>query len=298
VEGWSERSRADRVDSAGNRPEPRREPLLSSEARGWRDFRVDLHHFCGADHVHPMREHIIGVHLAGAVNLQQSRGGRTLVRRVRPGDVTVTPAGEPKRFAHTGDNVVVLLRFAPSFVAAIAGEELGVDADRIEIVECPGAADPRLAELGARMVSVLGHDGDAARIRAEALACAIATHVVRRYASAPVPARVPPTLGRRRLARSLEYIDAHLHEDLRLASIAGELAMSPGHFAHAFRAATGMPPHRYLLARRIEHAQRLLRETSLSITEIAHRVGCASPSHFSVLFHRSTGQTPRDYRSA
>jgi AraC family transcriptional regulator len=52
-----------------------------------------------------------------------------------------------------------------------------------------------------------------------------------------------------------------------------------------------------LLERRIERAKSLLHETDLPITEIAHLIGCASHSHFSVMFHRATGQTPRDYRS-
>ncbi len=283
-------------DAAVRRAPPRAEPLLSSEPRGWPDFGIELHHFHGADHTHPMREHLIGVHLAGAVDLLQSRGGRTLVRHVRAGDVTVTPCGEPKRFAHAGDNIVALIRLAPAFVRAIAGEELGLSDHRVEIVENPGGRDARLLGLGTRMVAALGHEGSAARLRAEAVACEVAAHLLRHYGSAPVPVRAVPTLGTRRLARTLEYIDTHLHEDLRLASIAAAVAMSPGHFAHAFRGATGMPPHRFLLARRIERAKQLLCETDLPITEIAHRVGCASHSHFSVLFHRATGCTPREFR--
>ena len=73
--------------------------------------------------------------------------------------------------------------------------------------------------------------------------------------------------------------------------------MSPYHFAHAFRQTTGLAPHRYVIQRRIERARFLLRETDLSITEIAHQVGYANQSNFSVVFHQLTGQTPRGFRN-
>ena len=84
---------------------------------------------------------------------------------------------------------------------------------------------------------------------------------------------------------------------ITLASIAESVALSPGHFAHAFRQATGVTPHRYVRERRVERAKKLLSASDLSITEIANCVGCSSPSHFSVLFHRITGVTPRQFRN-
>ena len=95
----------------------------------------------------------------------------------------------------------------------------------------------------------------------------------------------------------LEFIDANLRDDIAFSDLAGVLAMSPGHFAHAFKQTTGLPPHRFVLERRIERAKAMLRDTDLPITEIAERVGCATPSHLSVLFHRETGETPRDFRN-
>ena len=72
--------------------------------------------------------------------------------------------------------------------------------------------------------------------------------------------------------------------------------MSPYHFARVFKQSTGIAPHQFLMERRVECAKSLLRETDLSITEIAHRIGCPNPSHFSRLFHRATTMTPRMFR--
>ena len=80
---------------ARNAPEPRPSGvppglLLSSRARCWNGIVVELHHFESVDVVVPVREHIVGVHVTGAVNLLQARNGKTSVRRVRAGDVTLT----------------------------------------------------------------------------------------------------------------------------------------------------------------------------------------------------------------
>jgi len=60
---------------------------------------------------------------------------------------------------------------------------------------------------------------------------------------------------------------------------------------------TGIAPHRYVIHCRVKRAMALLRETELPIAEVAHRVGFASPSHFSVVFHKVSGVTPRQYRT-
>jgi len=91
-------------------------------------------------------------------------------------------------------------------------------------------------------------------------------------------------------------IDANLRDDMALSELARVVSMSPGHFSHLFRQTVGVPPHRFVLERRIERAKALLRDTELPITEIAQRVGCASHSHLTVMFHRDTGVTPRDFR--
>jgi AraC family transcriptional regulator len=272
-------------------------PLLSSRSRGWNGIVVELMHFHRVDVIVEVRDHVIGIHLAGAVNLLQQRNGRSLIRLVRPGDVTITPAGEPKRFQHGGDNMVILLKLAPWFVQTVAGDERAIDPTRVELQENFCSPDPELVRLGKAMLCGLEPEGLAGRLYVDAVATRLALHLLKHYSTVTVQDERPVAkLSRHKLQRAIDYIDANLRSDLALRDIAQALAMSPGHFAHAFRQSTGLSPHRYVLARRVERAKALLCETDLSITEIADRIGCASHSHFSVMFHRMTGRTPRDYR--
>jgi AraC family transcriptional regulator len=273
-------------------------PLLSSRCRNWNGIAVELHHFRGVDHVVPVREHIIGVHVAGSVNLRQSRGRRSCVKHVRAGDVTITPFGEPKRFQHSGENVVILLKLAPAFVQEVAGDEYALDPARFELREDFGTPNPQLVAIGKQLLAGLEPEGAIGRMQVESLTIQLALHLLRHHCTASVLDRKPVSnLSPRKLQRALDYIDTNLRDDISLADLAQVLAMSTGHFAHAFRQTTGLPPHRFVLVRRVDRAKSLLRETDLPITEIAHRVGCASHSHLSVTFHRETGLTPRDYRN-
>jgi len=73
--------------------------------------------------------------------------------------------------------------------------------------------------------------------------------------------------------------------------------VSEAHFARSFKDAFGVPPHRYLLTRRIERATALLRDTELSITEIAFQTGWNSLGTFGRTFHDVIGESPGELRA-
>jgi AraC family transcriptional regulator len=110
-----------------------------------------------------------------------------------------------------------------------------------------------------------------------------------------IESNVPPELCRK-LRLATEYIDRNLRSRLTLAEIAAKVDLNPQYFARTFKKAVGQSPHQYILNKRIEHAKELLRTTQLSLVEIASQVGIATQSHFTTVFHRATGTTPREFR--
>jgi transcriptional regulator GlxA family with amidase domain len=109
-------------------------------------------------------------------------------------------------------------------------------------------------------------------------------------------ARQDPELLRR-LLRAKDRIDAASHEAWPVARLARVSAVSAAHFARSFKQAFGVPPHRYLLTRRIERATALLRDTELPITEIAFQTGWESLGTFGRTFRDITGERPSAIRS-
>ena len=91
------------------------------------------------------------------------------------------------------------------------------------------------------------------------------------------------------------YIEENFAERIPLATLARLVRLSPCHFCRAFRQSFGMPPHRYQIERRIEHAKRLLAKRELSVTDIGLEIGFASFSAFVTTFRKATGFSPRAY---
>lgn len=92
-------------------------------------------------------------------------------------------------------------------------------------------------------------------------------------------------------------MDAASHEDWPVRRLARVSGVSAAHFARSFKQAFGVPPHRYLLTRRIERATALLRDTDLSVTEIAFQTGWGSLGTFGRIFRDITGHTPGAIRA-
>lgn len=101
----------------------------------------------------------------------------------------------------------------------------------------------------------------------------------------------------RRLLRAKDRMDGAPCEEWPIHRLAQVSAVSPAHFAHSFKDAFGLPPHRYLLTRRIERAVALLRDTDLSITEIAFQTGWKSLGTFGRIFRDITGENPGNLRA-
>jgi transcriptional regulator GlxA family with amidase domain len=110
------------------------------------------------------------------------------------------------------------------------------------------------------------------------------------------PASQEPRLLRR-LLRAKDQMDAASHQDWPVQRLARVSGISEAHFARSFKQAFGIPPHRYLLTRRIERATALLRDTGLSITEIAFHTGWESLGTFGRTFRDITGQSPGAIRA-
>jgi transcriptional regulator GlxA family with amidase domain len=113
--------------------------------------------------------------------------------------------------------------------------------------------------------------------------------------NADLPSQDPELL--RRLLRAKDRMDAASHEAWPVQRLARVSHVSAAHFARSFKQAFGVPPHRYLLSRRIERAAALLRETDRPIAEIAFGTGWESLGTFGRTFRDITGASPGAVRA-
>ena len=128
--------------------------------------------------------------------------------------------------------------------------------------------------------------------------CAVLVEHMRRSSSDWRSERAEPgqALSSGRLRRVLEYVDAHLEEEISLSTLAHQSGTSPFHFARLFKRRTGLAPHQFIIQKRMERARSLLSDADLSITEVAFRCGFSQQSHFTSTFRRTVGVSPSAYR--
>ena len=99
------------------------------------------------------------------------------------------------------------------------------------------------------------------------------------------------------LRRARDLMDREYARPLDVDAIARAALMSPAHFSRKFRAAYGETPYAYLMTRRIEKAQALLRRGEMTVSEVCMEVGCTSLGSFSARFTELVGETPTAYRA-
>lgn len=95
----------------------------------------------------------------------------------------------------------------------------------------------------------------------------------------------------------VDYINLHLGEEIDLKSLARISHFSPFYFHRIMKAFLGEPIGTFIVRTRTEAAARLLRYSSTSISDIAYRIGYASPSSFSKIFKQMYGISPTEYRN-
>jgi AraC-like DNA-binding protein len=101
---------------------------------------------------------------------------------------------------------------------------------------------------------------------------------------------------RERAEEVRSYLEQHLTQDLDMNQVARAASLSPFYLTRIFKQRFGVPPYRYLIGLRIDYASQLLRDSSLSVTQVCHRSGFNSLSHFITTFRMHTGMSPSQYR--
>lgn len=171
------------------------------------------------------------------------------------------------------------------------------DPARLTVQDRSGFQDPLLSQLGLALQREVSQPLTADRLYAEAVAQMMIVHLLRHYATQRVV--IPDYaygLSRHQMRQVTDFVLAHLHEHLSLECLAQQVNLSAYHFARLFRRTTGESPHQFVLCKRLEAAEHLLRETDLPLAQIAVTVGFPNQSHFTQAFRQHRGLTPRQYR--
>jgi AraC family transcriptional regulator len=160
-----------------------------------------------------------------------------------------------------------------------------------------GTDDPVIRALATSLLPAFGRPEQVSQLFFEHVMLAVGAHAAHTYGGLRVarrPARGGLAPWQERRAK--EMLNAHLGGDLDLSALAKECRLSASHFSRAFRETTGLPPHKWLLARRVEEAKRVLRNRRLPLAEVALACGFGDQSHLTRIFSRAVGISPGAWR--
>jgi AraC family transcriptional regulator len=207
--------------------------------------------------------------------------------------VSIIPARQPYALRASGHCDVIRISLDQLFFERKVRDAMGMEAPAL--MERHAAVDPVINEVGNTLRSEFDVEGLPTGAYLESLAGVIAIHLAskygRRWPSLPFRG-LPP----HKLHCVQAFIKEHFAEAIPVQKLAAAIHMSPYHFARMFKKSTGHPPHAYITMRRLERAKELLRESDLALVDVAANVGFQTQAHFTEVFHKHTGVTPRVFR--
>lgn len=179
---------------------------------------------------------------------------------------------------------------------AIADEAGAPRVDELDFVPGERMDDPIVRALAMCALTALENPERINQVFADHLLLALCAHVAGTYGHMRPGSRPRGGLAPWQEQRAKEMLSADLSANMSLATLAAECGLSVSHFTRAFRHSTGLPPHRWLLKRRVDRAMELLRDSSMSLAEIARAAGFADQSHFTRVFTATVGHSPGTVR--
>ncbi len=229
------------------------------------------------------------------ISYERTIDGRFYSKQIFPGNIVITPANIGTRARWNKSLNVIFLGFEPIIFNRTIYESL--DTDKIELVPQFAISDPLIYQIGLTLKSTLENHGAGSRLYAETMANALAVHLLQHYSTRkPKEQNYQDGLPRHKLQLVIDYIHAHLNENIGLIELADLVKISPNYFLQLFKQSTGITPHKFVIRTRIERAKELLILKEMKIAQIAQYVGFANQSHLNLHFKRLVGVTPKQFQ--
>lgn len=243
----------------------------------------------------PMTRHYLSITLDGPTEVERDLHGDRETAQFTPGTSLIMSAGQQNSWRWDRPTEEIHFYLCPDFLRRM-GEAANVA--EVELIERFAFADEDLQRLATTLLDEIRSPGIATDLWIESVTNLLYMHVLRNYCmTSSVPKIDHVGLTSAQLRHVEEFVTENISREIMLSEMAEIAGVSRFHFAHMFKRTMGIPPHQWLISRRLARAKELLRATGMSITEIAFEVGYQSQSHFGHVFRRATGMSPRKWRT-
>ncbi len=270
--------------------------VLWSSGTMWHGIRAEVCHLEKVETA-PFQsvDHCVVMHLSDPAMVELNADGQQDTRRRTSGDLCIVPATAVLQVRSGDAHNVLVLSISQEMLARTALE--AGDATACELVARPYYRNAQLEHICRALKAEAEANYISGPLYGESLALAVCVHLLRERFGNDFTVAKKGGIAPRALRRVFDYIDSNLDSPLRMPTLAEVSGLSQYRFAHNFKSATGVPPYHYVIRTRLDRAKQMLRQTDLSVLEIAYAVGCQSIGRFNALFRRELGTTPTSYRA-
>ena len=274
------------------------EPLLSSHNLGWKNVKFDYFQ-CGSYETptHCPEHHAIAVAFKHYSKVERNLDGVFRKEHQHPGSVVIVPKEVEHWVAWKGNISFALFSIPPQELAEIAPET--VNPEKVELMPTFGESEPDhlISSIGVAIKQQLETDPYGCSFYVEHLMNAMCAHLLKHYCTIkPNLKNYDSGLSLYKLKQAIDYINDNLNNDITISDIANQVNISPYYFSRLFRKSTGFSPYRYVIQQRIAKAKQLIKQTGMTLADIALNCGFSSQTKMTLHFRKLTGLTPKKYR--
>ncbi len=268
-------------------------PVLTSYDKGWRNVNVEtLHQPAGESPEFCLNHDILGINIGCYFWSDRVLDGTLQQSHLFPGSITFSSKNYPQIYRWDRGFQALTVNLNPELLKQNAVELF--ETNCVELIPHFVIQDQLIYQIGLAFQAELKSQGGSSRLYAESLANTLAIHLLKRYSNqAHRTISYIGGLPQYKLKLAIDYINDHLEQEVSLGELAAIAQLSQHHFCRAFKQATGLSPHKYLIQQRVERAKQLLRSGKMRISEVAISCGFTHQSHLHRHFKRLTGVTPK-----
>ncbi len=272
-------------------------PLLTSKQANWKNFFLAHYQHPASECEHTIGHHILEVIEPNSCSHHERRmGKRHLSSEIRGGEVFLCPAYTKHWVTWEKSLNFTVLVFDASFLKKIA-DEMG-SISQIELTPQWNIFDPVIQSIVKALKTDLEAGSPAGRLYGESFGTALSVHLLKNASTyRQKDSEYLGGLSPQKLKRVLDYIEAHLTEDISLENLATLAGISPCYFSRLFKQSMQIAPHQYVIKQRVELALTMLQESNLGIADISILCGFSHQSHLNRHFKRVVGVSPNIFRN-
>ena len=210
-------------------------------------------------------------------------------------EIIVTPAGVESGWRWHAKSRCIIITLDPVKFEKFAQTELGILLSNQQLKDLPQFLDEDITQSGIQLLEAL-QCNLGSQVMFESFARIFLTKLISKYGLQAEEYEFSKSFTARHYKQVLDYIAINYGQNILLEDMATQAGLSPSHFSRLFKQTIGHSPYQFLVAYRIEQAKKMLDNPNQLMVDVALSCGFSDQAHFSRVFKKIEGLTPKEYR--